>query len=65
MQAPRTLWAQGNSVEEFGERRLIEALRQHRGQSANELLASIIGEVRQFSSSEQHDDITLIVARCR
>jgi serine phosphatase RsbU (regulator of sigma subunit) len=51
--------------EEFGETRLIEALRRHREQPSPALLASILDEVRQFSSSEQHDDITLIVAKCK
>ncbi len=51
--------------EDFGEQRLIEALRRHRNQSPSELLSSIVEEVRQFSPDEQNDDITLIVARCR
>ena len=54
-----------SSREEFGELRLIEALRRHRDQPAQALLASIVEEVRQFSPHEQHDDITLIAARCR
>ena len=51
--------------EEFGERRLIEALRRHRELSSQALLASIVDEVRQFSPHEQQDDITLIVAKCK
>jgi serine phosphatase RsbU (regulator of sigma subunit)/catechol 2,3-dioxygenase-like lactoylglutathione lyase family enzyme len=51
--------------EEFGERRLVEAFRRHRGLSAQAVVASIVGEVRQFNPDEQQDDITLIVARCR
>jgi serine phosphatase RsbU (regulator of sigma subunit)/catechol 2,3-dioxygenase-like lactoylglutathione lyase family enzyme len=51
--------------EEFGERRLVEALRRHRGLSSQSLLASIVEEVRQFNRNEQQDDITLIVAHCR
>jgi len=50
--------------EEFGEKRLLEALRRHRHQPSKDLLSSIVGEVRQFSPHEQHDDITLIVAKC-
>jgi serine phosphatase RsbU (regulator of sigma subunit)/predicted enzyme related to lactoylglutathione lyase len=50
--------------EEFGEKRLIAALRRHRHHSSKDLLASIVDEVRQFSPHEQHDDITLIVAKC-
>ncbi len=51
--------------EEFGERRLVEALQQHRELPPQDLLASLAEEVRQFSPHEQHDDITLVVARCR
>jgi serine phosphatase RsbU (regulator of sigma subunit) len=28
-------------------------------------MASIVEEVQQFSTREQHDDVTLIVAKCR
>jgi len=51
--------------EEFGEQRLIDALRQNRGLSPENLLDSVVQEVRQFSAREQHDDITLIIARGR
>jgi serine phosphatase RsbU (regulator of sigma subunit) len=51
--------------EEFGEQRLIEALRRRRELSSQGLLESIVEEVRRFSPREQHDDITLIVAKCR
>ena len=51
--------------EEFGEERLVEALRRGRELSSPNLLAAIVAEVKQFSPLEQHDDITLIVARCR
>jgi serine phosphatase RsbU (regulator of sigma subunit) len=51
--------------EEFGEERLAEALRRHRGLSSQALLAAIVDEVQQFSPHQQHDDITLIVAQGR
>jgi serine phosphatase RsbU (regulator of sigma subunit)/predicted enzyme related to lactoylglutathione lyase len=51
--------------EEFGEQRLIEALRRHRGESSQALIASLLDEVRQFDPHEQRDDITLIVAKVR
>ena len=51
--------------EEFGEQRLIEALLSHRELSSQAMLSSIVDEVRQFSPREQHDDITLIVAKVR
>jgi serine phosphatase RsbU (regulator of sigma subunit) len=50
--------------EEFGEQRLTEALRQHRQLSSRDLLTAIVEEVQRFSPHEQHDDITLIVAKC-
>ena len=49
--------------EEFGEQRLIEVLRRNRAQPPRKLLDSIVDEVHRFSPHEQHDDITLIVAK--
>jgi serine phosphatase RsbU (regulator of sigma subunit) len=40
-------------------------LRRHREQAAQSIVASIGADVQRFSSEEQHDDITLIVAKCR
>jgi serine phosphatase RsbU (regulator of sigma subunit) len=51
--------------EEFGEERLIEAMRRQPGLPPGVLLDAIVAEVQQFSPHEQHDDITLIVARCK
>jgi serine phosphatase RsbU (regulator of sigma subunit)/catechol 2,3-dioxygenase-like lactoylglutathione lyase family enzyme len=53
------------SGNEFGEERLIEALCRHRDLPAESLAASIVDEVRRFSPLEQHDDITLIIAKSR
>jgi serine phosphatase RsbU (regulator of sigma subunit) len=49
--------------EEYGEDRLVEALRRHRHRSPEALLATLVDDVRSFSPHEQHDDVTLIVAR--
>jgi len=49
--------------EELGQRFLIEALRQHRELSCQALLAAIVDGVRRLGSQEQHDDITVIVAK--
>jgi serine phosphatase RsbU (regulator of sigma subunit) len=49
--------------EQFGEHRLIEALQRHRNSSSQCALASIVEEVQRFSPHEQHDDITLIIAK--
>lgn len=51
--------------EEFGEERLIAALMRSRQLPPQELLGSIVDDVRRFSPHEQHDDITLIVAKSR
>jgi serine phosphatase RsbU (regulator of sigma subunit)/catechol 2,3-dioxygenase-like lactoylglutathione lyase family enzyme len=51
--------------EEFGEERLLAALRRDSGLPARALLEGVVGELRRFSAPEQHDDITLIVGRCR
>jgi len=51
--------------EEFGEQRLIDGLRRRRELPAQAILESIVDDVRKFSPHEQHDDITLIAARCR
>jgi serine phosphatase RsbU (regulator of sigma subunit)/predicted enzyme related to lactoylglutathione lyase len=51
--------------EEFGERCLIELLRQHRELPCQDLLSAIVDGVQRFSTQEQHDDITAIVAKFR
>ncbi len=51
--------------EEFGENRLIEALQRYRELPSEALLSFLFDDIRQFSPHEQHDDITLVVARCR
>ncbi|HEY1203118.1 MAG: SpoIIE family protein phosphatase [Bryobacteraceae bacterium] len=51
--------------EEFGEERLIESLRRHRHLAPQAIIAAVVDEVRLFSAQEQHDDITLTVAKCR
>jgi serine phosphatase RsbU (regulator of sigma subunit) len=50
--------------EEFGELRLVEALRRNTNLPSQALLAAIVNEVQRFSPQEQFDDITLIVAKC-
>jgi serine phosphatase RsbU (regulator of sigma subunit) len=50
--------------EEFGERRLVDSLRRHCDQQPGGLMNCILEDVKQFSPHEQHDDITLLVARC-
>jgi serine phosphatase RsbU (regulator of sigma subunit)/catechol 2,3-dioxygenase-like lactoylglutathione lyase family enzyme len=50
--------------EEFGEERLLEAVRQHCRLSLPELLVAVVDQARRFTPREQADDITLIVAKC-
>src|SRR5271163_2690644 len=49
---------------EFGEERLVQALLRHREKSPRGLLEAIVEEVKKYSPHDQHDDITVIVARC-
>jgi len=51
--------------EEFGEERLVDALKRHREHPARTIISSIVADIQLFSPDEQHDDITLIVAKCR
>jgi serine phosphatase RsbU (regulator of sigma subunit) len=51
--------------QEFGEERLLDALRRHRTKPPSSLLSTLLDEIRHFSPLEQHDDVTLIVARRR
>jgi serine phosphatase RsbU (regulator of sigma subunit)/catechol 2,3-dioxygenase-like lactoylglutathione lyase family enzyme len=55
--------AANEAGDEFGEERLIEAVRRHQGLSSKRLVDALVEEVRAFSTLEQQDDITLIVAR--
>jgi serine phosphatase RsbU (regulator of sigma subunit) len=51
--------------EEFGEDRLVDSLRRHRHLPAQGIISAVVEEVRRFSAYEQHDDITLTIAKCR
>ncbi len=51
--------------EEFGDARLLAVLRAHRDEAASAVLDRTLGAVLDFSTREQHDDITLVVARGR
>ena len=52
-----------HDFEEFGEERLIESLRRNRHGAPRSVLTSIVEDVRAFCPHEQHDDITLIIAK--
>jgi len=57
--------AAGEEAEEFGDKRLIAAVKAHPAKPADEMLEAIIAEVQGFGQGNQADDMTLIVARCR
>ena len=57
--------ARNDADEEYGDERVVSALRRHRELSAQPMLTAMLDEVKQFSPHEQQDDITLIVAKCR
>ena len=57
--------ASNEDGKEFGEDLLIEKLVEHRELASEEMATAIAEEVRNFSPHEQHDDITLIVAKGR
>jgi sigma-B regulation protein RsbU (phosphoserine phosphatase) len=49
--------------EEFGESRLLDTVKAHRDLPVEPLMQKIITANQQFSSGEQQDDLTLVVAR--
>ena len=57
--------AHSGDGKEFGEERLIDNLRRHRHQPCQQAVEAITEEVRSVNPTDQHDDITLILARCK
>jgi serine phosphatase RsbU (regulator of sigma subunit)/catechol 2,3-dioxygenase-like lactoylglutathione lyase family enzyme len=57
--------AYNDQGEEFGESSLIDRLQQHRDAPCQDSLTAITHEVRALNSNEQHDDITMILAKCK
>jgi serine phosphatase RsbU (regulator of sigma subunit)/catechol 2,3-dioxygenase-like lactoylglutathione lyase family enzyme len=51
--------------DEFGEDGVLSSLTRHRRLPPAEMVTAILSDVRQFGVQEQHDDITLMVAKCR
>lgn len=50
--------------EDFGQAQLPDSVRRRMSMPTDKFLTSVVSEVQAFSPFEQHDDITLIVARC-
>ena len=58
--------AMNNEDEEWGEERLIPAVASNAGQSAAEMIPSLMAEADRFvSGAPQHDDMTLVVVKMR
>ncbi|MGA1999927.1 MAG: SpoIIE family protein phosphatase [Terriglobales bacterium] len=57
--------ARGKNGEEFGEARLLSALRKNHHLEAASLLGKVEQIVEEFRSGERHDDLTMIIARSR
>jgi serine phosphatase RsbU (regulator of sigma subunit) len=58
--------AENGDGEEFGESRLLDALKNQSHLPLEALLQAVVNAVQEFSSgSEQQDDITLVIARSR
>ena len=49
---------------EFGERRIVEVLREHRREKASVIADAVLSAVKEFSmDAHQHDDLTLVVLK--
>jgi serine phosphatase RsbU (regulator of sigma subunit) len=55
--------AASRDAEEFGQSRLLDALKGHSHLPVDSVLRAVVGAVQQFSGGEQQDDITLVIAR--
>lgn len=55
--------ATGESEEEFGESRLIDAVFKNRSHSARDIAQAIITEVLEFCGGRQNDDITITITK--
>ena len=53
----------GESEQEFGETRLIEAIRRNQNLSARLLAEAIVKDVVRFGGDQQYDDITVVVLK--
>jgi serine phosphatase RsbU (regulator of sigma subunit) len=51
--------------EEFGEQGVLSSLNRNHHLPPGEMVQAILSDVQHFGSQEQHDDVTLIVAKCR
>lgn len=54
-----------NESGQFGEDRLVAAVREHAHETPDQILSGILDRVRDFSGGSQSDDLTLVVTRVR
>jgi sigma-B regulation protein RsbU (phosphoserine phosphatase) len=52
-------------AEQFGEERLIEALRSRPDAPPEELVSAVLERVQAFGAADRSDDLTLLIARVR
>jgi sigma-B regulation protein RsbU (phosphoserine phosphatase) len=57
--------AVGDEDEEFGEGRLVEALRRLRHLPVGTMVRSLVGAVREFGGRQPWDDLTVVAARAK
>lgn len=57
--------AVNDAGDEFGERGVLSAVRAHRNHPPQQMIETILSDVQEFSAHEQHDDMTLLVAKCK
>ncbi|HEX4810201.1 MAG TPA: SpoIIE family protein phosphatase, partial [Bryobacteraceae bacterium] len=50
--------------DEFGEEGLLESLKRHLEFPPSDMVNAILADVRHFAAKEQHDDITVMIAKC-
>ncbi len=51
--------------DELGEDGLLESLKRHAELCPADMVQAILTDVQRFGTKDQHDDITLMIARCR
>lgn len=56
--------ASNEAGDDFGEVGLLASMKRYKDLPAKQMVSSVLSEVQAFSPHEQHDDITLLVAKC-
>jgi serine phosphatase RsbU (regulator of sigma subunit) len=51
--------------DEFGEEGLLDSLKRHAELCPGDMVRAVLADVQHFGAKEQHDDITLMIAKCR